>query len=57
MNAYKVKFFFKDSSGVLLHTSVEYVEADVYEQACEEAREVCESMCAQDFEVENTENK
>ena len=51
MTNYKVEFLFKDSSDMILHISVEHVEAESYDEACEYAEELMESQCAQDFLV------
>lgn len=51
MEMFKVRFFFMDSEGATLHTAIEYVEAWDYDHACTVAKGVCESMCAQEFEV------
>lgn len=51
MTNFKTEFFFKDSSGMLLHTAIEFIEAEDYDEACDIAEEVAESMCAQDFNV------
>lgn len=51
MQNFKTEFFFKDSADMILHITVEVIEAEDYEEAVSVAKEVMESMCAQDFKV------
>lgn len=56
MNTYKVEFFFKDSSDMILHSTIEVIEAEDYDEACSVARELQEAFCAQDYKVYNQTN-
>lgn len=49
LQPYQVEFFFKDDSGIVLSSKVDFIFAEDYDSALEQAEEMQEEMGAQDF--------